>query len=188
MQEQVATRKQTKPSQPTYKMKIEKDVDIPMRDGTILKADVFRPDATGIFPCSSTWASTRRTSSGCRRTTSRRSPTLHELGDRQSGMVGAARLYLPAGRRARLRQVAGASLPIRSRRRSTSTTRSSGPATSPGARPASAPSASRSSPARSGGWPTSSRRRSSASCRGRAPPISTATCSITAAFSAPASS
>ena len=50
MQEQVATRKQTKPSEPTYKMKLEKDVDIPMRDGARLKADVFRPEGDGHFP------------------------------------------------------------------------------------------------------------------------------------------
>ncbi len=49
MQDQVKDR-QNNLSQPTYKMKIEKDVDIPMRDGTILKADVFRPDAPGTFP------------------------------------------------------------------------------------------------------------------------------------------
>ena len=49
MQEQVA-RKQTKPSEPTYKMKLEKDVDIPMRDGAKLKADVFRPEGEGHFP------------------------------------------------------------------------------------------------------------------------------------------
>src|SRR4051794_1290793 len=50
VQEQVATRKQTKPSEPTYKMKLEKDVDIPMRDGARLKADVFRPEGEGHFP------------------------------------------------------------------------------------------------------------------------------------------
>jgi putative CocE/NonD family hydrolase len=50
VQEQVATRKQTKPSGPTYKMKLEKDVDIPMRDGARLKADVFRPEGDGNFP------------------------------------------------------------------------------------------------------------------------------------------
>jgi len=49
VQEQVA-RKQTKPSEPTYKMKLEKDVDIPMRDGARLKADVFRPEGEGHFP------------------------------------------------------------------------------------------------------------------------------------------
>ena len=42
MQEQVAAREET--SEPRYKMKIETDVDIPMRDGAKLKADVFRPD------------------------------------------------------------------------------------------------------------------------------------------------
>jgi predicted acyl esterase len=50
VQEQVATRKQTKPSEPTYKMTLEKDVDIPMRDGARLKADVFRPEGDGHFP------------------------------------------------------------------------------------------------------------------------------------------
>ena len=34
----------------TYGIKIEKDVDIPLRDGTKLKADVFRPDGAGTFP------------------------------------------------------------------------------------------------------------------------------------------
>src|SRR5262249_25263552 len=50
VQEQVATREETKASEPRYKMKIEKDVDIPMRDGAKLKADVFRPDGDGHFP------------------------------------------------------------------------------------------------------------------------------------------
>jgi uncharacterized protein len=50
VQEQVATRKENKPSEPTYKMTLEKDVDIPMRDGAKLKADVFRPEGEGHFP------------------------------------------------------------------------------------------------------------------------------------------
>ena len=33
-----------------YKLIIEKDVDVPMRDGARLKADVFRPDDGGKFP------------------------------------------------------------------------------------------------------------------------------------------
>jgi len=37
-------------SQPQYKWTIEKDVSIPMRDGAILKADVFRPDSQERFP------------------------------------------------------------------------------------------------------------------------------------------
>jgi len=36
-----------KESQPIYKWKLEKDIDVPMRDGTLLKADLFRPDADG---------------------------------------------------------------------------------------------------------------------------------------------
>ncbi len=50
MQEQLATRKASDASAPRYKMTIEKDVDVPMRDGANLKADVFRPDADGQFP------------------------------------------------------------------------------------------------------------------------------------------
>jgi len=33
-----------------YGIVVEKDVDVPMRDGADLKADVFRPDAAGAFP------------------------------------------------------------------------------------------------------------------------------------------
>ena len=50
MQEQLAIRKESDASAPQYKMRIEKDVDVPMRDGANLKADVFRPDADGQFP------------------------------------------------------------------------------------------------------------------------------------------
>lgn len=37
-------------SQAKYKWIVEKDVDIPMRDGAILKADIFRPESTERFP------------------------------------------------------------------------------------------------------------------------------------------
>ena len=51
---------------------------------------------------------TRRTSSGFRRRhAGGKAEPLHELGDRQPGMVGAARLCRRAGRRPRQRQVAG---------------------------------------------------------------------------------
>ena len=40
----------TELAQTNYKLKIEKDVDVPMRDGAQLKADVFRPDDGGRFP------------------------------------------------------------------------------------------------------------------------------------------
>ena len=39
-----------KGSQPKYKMIVERDVDVPMRDGAILKADIFRPDSSEQFP------------------------------------------------------------------------------------------------------------------------------------------
>src|ERR1051326_2561132 len=41
---------EVKPAAAAYKLLIEKDVDVPMRDGARLKADVFRPDDGGKFP------------------------------------------------------------------------------------------------------------------------------------------
>jgi len=38
------------PDVPVYGIVVEKDVDVPMRDGARLKADVFRPDDGGPFP------------------------------------------------------------------------------------------------------------------------------------------
>lgn len=38
------------PSQPQYEITIDYDVEIPLRDGTIVKADVHRPKADGKFP------------------------------------------------------------------------------------------------------------------------------------------
>ena len=37
-------------SQPQYGMIFEHDVAVPVRDGTVLRADVYRPDAEGEFP------------------------------------------------------------------------------------------------------------------------------------------
>src|SRR5262249_42180945 len=37
-------------SKPTYKVKIEMDVQVPMRDGVTVSADIYRPDAAGPFP------------------------------------------------------------------------------------------------------------------------------------------
>ena len=37
-------------SQPQYKIKAERDVFVPMRDGIKLAANVFRPEAEGKFP------------------------------------------------------------------------------------------------------------------------------------------
>ena len=41
---------EVKPAATAYKLLIERDVDVPMRDGARLKADVFRPDDGGRFP------------------------------------------------------------------------------------------------------------------------------------------
>ncbi len=38
------------PGVPVYGIVVEKDVDVPMRDGARLKADVFRPDDASTFP------------------------------------------------------------------------------------------------------------------------------------------
>ena len=38
---------EVEPAATAYKLLIEKDVDVPMRDGARLKADVFRPDDGG---------------------------------------------------------------------------------------------------------------------------------------------
>ena len=37
-------------SQPEFEVEIEHQVPVPMRDGTILRADVYRPAASGRFP------------------------------------------------------------------------------------------------------------------------------------------
>jgi putative CocE/NonD family hydrolase len=37
-------------SKPRYKPLVERDVPIPMRDGTVLRGDLYRPDAEGRFP------------------------------------------------------------------------------------------------------------------------------------------
>ena len=41
---------QTSTPAATYRLVLDRDVDVPMRDGARLKADVIRPDAAGKFP------------------------------------------------------------------------------------------------------------------------------------------
>ena len=99
MQEQVAPRKETQQSEPKYKMKIEKDVDIPMRDGARLKADVFRPDGDGHFPVLINMGIYQKDKLWVPPHDLEEKPNpSHELGDREPGMVGAARLLLRARR------------------------------------------------------------------------------------------
>jgi predicted acyl esterase len=45
-----ATVDPSKVSQPQFGMIVERDVDVPMRDGLALKCDIFRPDDGGKFP------------------------------------------------------------------------------------------------------------------------------------------
>jgi putative CocE/NonD family hydrolase len=37
-------------SQPIYEVEVERNIPVPMRDGTILRADIYRPRAEGRFP------------------------------------------------------------------------------------------------------------------------------------------
>jgi hypothetical protein len=37
-------------SEPIYDIQIERNVPVPMRDGTVLCADVYRPKAEGRYP------------------------------------------------------------------------------------------------------------------------------------------
>jgi predicted acyl esterase len=37
-------------SEPTYRVRVDRVVPVPMRDGTTLRADVYRPEAEGRFP------------------------------------------------------------------------------------------------------------------------------------------
>jgi hypothetical protein len=41
---------QSSPTAATYRLLVDRDVDVPMRDGARLKADVIRPDDAGRFP------------------------------------------------------------------------------------------------------------------------------------------
>ena len=44
------TKKYRDLSESEYEIISEKDVEIPMRDGTILRANITRPDTPGKFP------------------------------------------------------------------------------------------------------------------------------------------
>ena len=37
-------------SEPTYDIQVEQSVPVPMRDGTVLRADVYRPQVEGQYP------------------------------------------------------------------------------------------------------------------------------------------
>jgi predicted acyl esterase len=37
-------------SEPTHKVQVERRVPVPMRDGAILRTDVYRPESGGKFP------------------------------------------------------------------------------------------------------------------------------------------
>ena len=37
-------------SEPTFEFRVDRNVPVPMRDGTVLRADVYRPRTEGVFP------------------------------------------------------------------------------------------------------------------------------------------
>ncbi len=89
-------------AEPCHAMLIEKDVDVPMRDGARLKADVFRPDDGGKYPAILNLGPYQKDKLWVPPDTLEEKPNpIHELGDRQPRMVGAARLRRGAGRRPR---------------------------------------------------------------------------------------
>ena len=122
-------------SQPRdYKMIVEKDVQIPLRDGTLLYADIFRPDSgdervpvimnISVYQKDKLWVPPADLEE--------EGQSLHELGDGQPAVVVPARLRLRARRFARRRANRRASRSrVRIRRRSISTTRSNGSPNAP---------------------------------------------------------
>ena len=99
---------EVKPSAAAYKLLIEKDVDVPMRDGARLKADVFRPDDGGKFPAILNLGPYQKDKLWVP------PPQLEEKATPNMnwetvtpGMVGAEGLRRRARRRPRQRQVAG---------------------------------------------------------------------------------
>jgi predicted acyl esterase len=102
------------PSQPRdYKLIVEKDVVVPLRDGAILYADVYRPDGgserfpaimnIGPYQKDKLWIPPDDLEE--------KAEPVSGLGDRQSDVVVPARICLRACRCARIRQVTGRSDP-----------------------------------------------------------------------------
>ena len=79
---------------PNYAVHVEKDVDVPMRDGVRLQADVFRPHDAGKFPVILNLGPYQKDKLWVVPETFRRAAQrMDELGDHRSAMVGAARLH-----------------------------------------------------------------------------------------------
>ena len=139
------TRKTSQPKD--YKLIVEKDVKIPLRDGTLLYADIFRPGLRGAGALPGHHEHQRLPEGQAVGAAGRprgEAQPLHELGDGQS-RCGGARAATACVRvdYARHGQVARANRSrARTRKRWTSTTRSSGSRSCPGAAATSARSAS----------------------------------------------
>ena len=181
-------------------MVIDWDVPIPMEDGLVLRADVYRPDRReGRYPVilsygpyakwllfkdgySTAWDIMVQRTPG---RPGRLHQRLPELGGGRPGEVGAGRLCDRARRFTRRGPLARlSSTHSRRARRSTSITASSGRPCSRGAPARSAWPASPITPSTSGRWPACSRRTSRRSASGKAPATATATRTTTAASSA----
>ena len=89
-------------SQPKYKVKVEKDVFIEMRDGVHVAVDVYRPDAEGRVP-----GPLRLVALSEGPLLPARRPDLPHARDQQDRVVRGARLRLRQPRHPRLRQVGG---------------------------------------------------------------------------------
>ena len=175
------------PSQPRdYKLIVEKDVVVPLRDGAILYADVYRPDGgDGALPGHHEH---RSLSEGQAVDSARRSrgesQSVSRPGRRPT-RCGGARADMPAcgSMRAAPASHPASPIPAPTRRRWTSTMRSSGSPGATGAPAISARWAFPTTPTVSGASPTCSRRRSRRSSRGKAAPTSIAIRPSTAASS-----
>ena len=92
------------PDVSVYGIVVEKDVDVAMRDGARLKADVFRPHDAGTFPAILNLGPYQKDKLWVRQSGGKAEPA-DELGDGQPAMVGSEGLCRGAGRRARQRKI-----------------------------------------------------------------------------------
>src|SRR6516164_9388051 len=90
------------PDVSVYGIVVEKDVDVAMRDGARLKADVFRPHDARHLEFGSL---SEGQAVGSARQSGGKAEPADELGDGQPAMVGSEGLCRGPGRRARQRKI-----------------------------------------------------------------------------------
>ena len=190
-------------AQAGHKMALDKDVEIKLSDGAVLRADVYRPEAAGKYPGDHDLRPLRQGfpyqpvhGRGVGRAeeapSGDRQPVLgqaHGVRTPRPGNLGAARLRGDPCRLPRRRPLAG-----QARRQLAAGVQGLqggdrvGRAPNRGATARSGCSASPTMRPANGWWPHTSRNTWPRSCHGRAPAISTATARATAASSSTASS